>query len=154
MKSRGYTDTQLVEAVKSNHSMRAVLKAIGLTPAGGNYETVRKRIEELQLDTSHFLGQAILRGKTHTYGTRPLEQVLVRQKLENTWRLRNRLLEAGLKEHRCERCLNTEWLGRPIPLELHHIDGDRTNNALSNIELLCPNCHSFTGNYRGSKKKV
>jgi hypothetical protein len=39
-------------------------------------------------------------------------------------------------------------------LELHHKDGDRTNNILSNIELLCPNCHALTDNYRGSKKKV
>jgi hypothetical protein len=154
MKLRGYTDEQLAEAVKSSHSMRAVLKAIGLTPAGGNYETVRKRIAKLQLDTSHFPGQAILRGKTHRYSLRPLEQVLVHQKLENTWRLRNRLLDEGLKEYRCERCHNTEWLGRPIPLELHHINGDRTNNALSNIELVCPNCHALTDNYRGSKKKV
>ena len=101
-----------------------------------------------------FLGQAILRGKTHNYGTRPLDQVLVHQKLENTWRLRNRLVSEGLREHRCERCGNSEWQGEPIPLELHHKDGDRTNNALSNIELLCPNCHAMSDNYRGSKKKV
>jgi len=45
-------------------------------------------------------------------------------------------------------------LGGLIPLELHHRDGDRTNNSLANIELLCPNCHALTDNYRGGKKKV
>jgi len=154
MKPRKYTDEQLEEAVKTSHSIRAVLKKIGLTPAGGNYESIRKRIRERELDTSHFLGQGILKGKTHSYGTRPLEDVLVHKKLENTWRLRNRLLQEGLKAHRCELCGSAEWLGEPIPLELHHIDGDRTNNTLSNIELLCPNCHALTDNYRGSKKKV
>lgn len=106
------------------------------------------------MDTSHFLGQAILRGKTHTYNTRPLKKVLVHKKLENTWKLKNRLLNEGVKKHQCERCQSTEWLGKPIPLELHHKDGDRTNNTLSNIELLCPNCHALTDNYRGGKKKV
>ncbi len=154
MTSRKYTDKQLEEAVRDSHSIRAVLKRIGLAPSGGNYEATEKRIQELELDTSHFLGQAILRGKTHTYATRPLEEVLVHKKLENTWRLKNRLLRSGLKKHQCECCGNTEWLGQLISLELHHKDGDRTNNALSNIELLCPNCHSLTDNYRGGKKKV
>lgn len=153
-RKRKYTNEQLAEAVKTSHSIRAVLKKIGLTPAGGNYGAIKKRISELELETSHFLGQAILRNKTHTYGTRPLEKILVHKKLENTWRLKNRLLREEIKEHHCEKCGNTEWLGNPIPLELHHKDGDRTNNRLQNIELLCPNCHSLTDNYRGSKKKV
>ncbi|HXV42442.1 MAG TPA: hypothetical protein VEC96_05235, partial [Anaerolineae bacterium] len=60
------------EVVKNSHSIRTVLQQIGLTPSGGNYEAIQKRIQELNLDTSHFLGQAILKGKTHIYGTRPL----------------------------------------------------------------------------------
>jgi hypothetical protein len=154
VKSRRYTDEQLVQAVKTSHSISAVLKKIGLTPAGGNYESVKKRARELDLDISHFLGQAILRGKTHAYHTRPLAEVLVHKKLENTWKLKNKLLREGLKKHQCECCLATKWLGELIPLELHHKDGDRTNNMLCNIELLCPNCHALTDNYRGGKKKV
>ena len=154
MKSRKYTDIQLEEAVKTSYSIKAVLEQIGLRPAGGNYETIEKRIQELNLDASHFLGQATLKGKTHNYSTRSLAVVLVHQKLENTWRLKSRLLQEGIKEHRCECCQNTDWFGKLIPLELHHKDGDRTNNALINIELLCPNCHAQTDNYRGSKKKV
>ena len=33
------------------------------------------------------------------------------------------------------------------PLQIHHIDGDYTNNSEENLELLCPNCHSLTNNY-------
>ncbi len=154
MKKRRYTDKQLEEAVAGSYTIRAVLDKIGLTPAGGNYEMIQKRIRELGLDTSHFLGQAVLRGKTHKYNTRILDKVLVHEKVENTWRLKSRLLREGLKEHRCECCKASEWMSEPIPLELHHRDGDRTNNSLSNIELLCPNCHALTDNYRGSKKKV
>lgn len=51
--------------------------------------------------------------------------------------------------HQCEICTNTEWLGEPIALELHHIDGDNTNENKANLQLLCPNCHSQTDTYRG-----
>ncbi|MCI0474912.1 MAG: hypothetical protein L0Y55_01575 [Anaerolineales bacterium] len=85
MRKRRYTDKQLEEAVATSYTIRAVLDKIGLTPAGGNYEMIQKRIEELGLDRSHFLGSAILKGTTHDYGTRPLEQVLVHKKVENTW---------------------------------------------------------------------
>ena len=34
-----------------------------------------------------------------------------------------------------------------VPLQIHHIDGDCTNNSESNLQLLCPNCHSLTENF-------
>lgn len=55
-----------------------------------------------------------------------------------------------IREHKCEECGCTTWLEKPITLEAHHIDGDKTNNELSNLLLLCPNCHSYTDNF-GSK---
>lgn len=64
-------------------------------------------------------------------------------------KIRKKLLREHYKEHKCENCGLTEWLGHPIPLELHHIDGDRDNNVLENFELLCPNCHAMTDSYRG-----
>lgn len=84
-----------------------MLDKLDLAPAGGNYESIRKYINELGLDMSHFLGQAILRGKSHNHTTRPTEVVLVHKKLENTWRLKNRLLAEEIKPHQCERCLLT-----------------------------------------------
>src|SRR5581483_440358 len=154
MKPRRYNDEQLKNAVKNSYTMRAVLQELGLSPVGGNYETVEKRIRELGINTSHFLGSDHLEGKTHNYGTRPLDRILVHLKLETTWRLRNRLIREGIKANKCERCGNTEWMGESIPLELHHKNGDRTNNTLENLILLCPNCHATTDNYRCSKKKV
>ena len=64
-------------------------------------------------------------------------------------KVRKKLLEEGYKEYRCECCGLSEWLGSPIPLELHHQDGNRFNNTLSNFQLLCPNCHAKTDSYRG-----
>lgn len=64
-------------------------------------------------------------------------------------KVRKKLLDEGYKEYKCEGCGLTEWLGEPIPLELHHKDGNHFNNELDNFQLLCPNCHAKTSSYRG-----
>lgn len=66
-----------------------------------------------------------------------------------------RLLKALLeiRPRQCEICQNTEWLGQPIKLQVHHIDGDNTNNVLENLQLLCPNCHSYTDSWCKNKIK-
>lgn len=47
-------------------------------------------------------------------------------------KVRKKLLNEGYKEYRCECCNLTKWLDKPIPLELHHLDGNRNNNTLNN----------------------
>ena len=64
-------------------------------------------------------------------------------------KVRKKLLNEGYKKYRCECCNLTKWLDKPIPLELHHLDGNRNNNTLNNYQLLCPNCHAQTDSYRG-----
>jgi hypothetical protein len=53
----------------------------------------------------------------------------------------------------CEICNNSIWIDIPITLEIHHIDGDNKNNELSNLQILCPNCHSQTDNYKAKNIK-
>ena len=64
-------------------------------------------------------------------------------------KVRMKLLKEGYKEPRCESCGLTTWMNKPIPLELHHIDGNHHNNTLDNFQLLCPNCHAQTDSWRG-----
>jgi hypothetical protein len=68
-----------------------------------------------------------------------------------TSRLRRKLIQDGLKKKECEMCEISTWQGMELPLELHHIDGNRFNNELYNLQILCPNCHSLTPNH--SKRK-
>ena len=70
-----------------------------------------------------------------------------------TFKLRNRLLQENIKEYKCECCGLSKWNNLPIPLELHHIDGNRHNHKLENLKLLCPNCHSQTETFRGKNIK-
>lgn len=54
--------------------------------------------------------------------------------------------------HRCSCCGNSEWNGKPIPIELEHIDGNSENNEIQNLTLLCPNCHAQTETYKGRNR--
>lgn len=67
--------------------------------------------------------------------------------------LKKRLFDCGIKAKKCENCNLDSWLGGHIPLELHHIDGVPLNNALDNLQILCPNCHSLTNNFRASSQR-
>lgn len=68
-------------------------------------------------------------------------------------KLKRKLIEDKIKEHKCEICKLKEWQGVLIPIELHHIDGDRFNNNLDNLQILCPNCHALTDNHAGKNTR-
>lgn len=60
----------------------------------------------------------------------------------STHRLKLKLIKDGIKEAKCEICGLSEWQGKPIPLELHHKNGNHYDNTLENLEIVCPNCHA------------
>ena len=73
-----------------------------------------------------------------------LEEICVKDSTyTNTTALKNRLIKAGLKSDCCEIC------GFSDKIELHHINGNPRDHRLENLQILCPNCHAFTDNYRG-----
>jgi hypothetical protein len=151
-KPRTYTDNDFIEAVKTSGSMRQVLKKLGLKEAGGNYECTKNRIDKLNLDISHFHGQ--LWNKNKKIGPkRPIEEYLQENKNTSSYRLKLRLIEENIKKAKCEWCGITEWNKKPAPLELDHINGNRKDNRLENLRILCPNCHAQTDTYRSKNKK-
>ena len=153
-RSKIWTDEKLIIAVEHNKSIRGVLKELGLAQKGGNYRTINEAIKRLGIDTSHFTGQLWNKGGHVVCNpAKPLKDLLKKGVITQSYKLKQRLINACLKEEVCECCGNSKWLGEKIPLELHHIDGDNTNNELSNLKLLCPNCHALTDNYRGKNIK-
>lgn len=83
----------------------------------------------------------------------PMEELLVQDRPQTTrTHLKRRLLKAGLFTNHCYECGMTQWRGKPIAFNLHHINGDGKDNRSENLTLLCPNCHSQTENFAGRNR--
>jgi len=151
MRKRSWTEEQLADAVKASYSLRNVLKLLGLVEAGGNYDQVKKYIKEYALDSGHFTGQVWNKGM-HGIGKprHSLENILVKGSTYQSYGLKKRLFNAKLKNPNCELCgWSEKALDGRLPLELDHINGDRHDNRLDNLRILCPNCHSLQPTHRG-----
>ena len=153
MSKVGYTIEDVRKAVADNHSVAGVLRQLGLRPIGGNYRTINRLISKNEWDTSHFTGQGWNVGLKFrpNKGVSDQDLFVEQSSYKCSWRLREHYIKTtGIR--RCERCGLDYWQGQPIPLEIHHINGDNTDNRLENLLLLCPNCHALTNNYRGRAK--
>lgn len=83
-----------------------------------------------------------------------LEELLVLGSVFQSYKLKKRLFEAGLKKKKCEECgWSKSSVDGRIPLELDHINGVSHDNRLENLRILCPNCHSLKPTHRGLNKK-
>lgn len=130
--------------------MAGVLRQLGLRAQGANYDRIGGIIRAYGWSTAHWTRQGHLRGRHNPHvPKRPIHEVLVDGSIFCSNNLRRRLIREGILAERCAACLRIEWLGRRIPLELDHVDGNRRNNQLVNLRLLCPNCHALTPTYRG-----
>jgi len=84
---------------------------------------------------------------------KPAVSYLYKGSIVNAHDLRLKLIRDGIKAAKCESCHLKTWFNGSIPLELHHINGDRFDNRLENLQILCPNCHALTDNHAGKSRK-
>ncbi len=147
---RTWTDTQLLEAVKSSKFYSDVAKKLNLKRPN---KTLFNKIEDLKLDVSHF--------EIDPYGKRIPQRIFTKEILIqgsrrlNCSSLRRILLKENLLENKCQICdLGPCWAGKNLVLQIDHINGVNTDNRLENLRFLCPNCHSQTPSFcRGRKLK-
>lgn len=150
------TKDELEQFVKDSHNFSDLCRKLGVKPKGGNYYTIKRLIAKFNLDISHFSKDVWNKGikyNTKTNGIRSMDEVLQEGTNISSYALKKRLFNNGYKEKRCECCGNDTWLDNPIKLELHHINGNHFDNRLENLQILCPNCHSFTDTFRGKNQE-
>lgn len=155
MRKKTWNKDDLKKAIESSLSLRQVIHKLGLVEAGGNYDQIKKYIKEYNFTTQHFTGRGWRKDKTFaTTWRKNLNEILILDSDVQSFKLKNRLIIEGLKERACEMCGWCEMAsdGR-IPVELDHVNGDKRDNRIQNLRILCPNCHSLQSTHRGLNKK-
>lgn len=136
-----YTYEVLAPIVAKCTSVAQVLRRLDLRPWGNNYKNLKLNITRLNIDISHFKGCGWNKDLFKPLGLRAGSTTI----RDHVFRQR---------EHKCEVCGLFEWCGEPINLEIHHINGVNCDNRLENLQIICPNCHSQTDNFRNKKRKT
>lgn len=144
-KWKKFSKEQLQDLANQCKSVREFAIKLGYSPiGGGSMATVKKVIREQELNTSHFLGQSWNKNNFDYTRFKKGQVIKATEALPALSFLRGR---------KCEQCGLERWLDQNIPLEIHHIDGDKLNNEMDNLQILCPNCHALTANWRGKNIK-
>jgi hypothetical protein len=157
MPSRKYTPEMLEAAAAQSRSVTEVLRVLGIRVAGGSHAHISRLLKRFGIDTSHFTGQAHNRGGIGLYRMSPMKRLVQMPPGSlriHGGRLKQALLSIGVPEA-CEKCgVGSTWLGEPLTLHVDHINGDFLDNRPRNLRLLCPNCHSQTATYAGSRREA
>ncbi|MFE4700558.1 HNH endonuclease signature motif containing protein [Streptomyces sp. NPDC056738] len=144
----------LRDLVQSSTSYADVMRGLAMDVNDTNHRRVRRAASRLGLDTSHFKRRAWGRPERPTPSTAQRVLVVLPEQAgrTNRERLHRALTEVGVP-YACVRCGNTgAWLGRPITLQIDHVDGNWRNNRRDNLRYLCPNCHAVTSTWcRGGR---
>ena len=150
MKNR-ITDQELIEITIKSQTMALAAKRCGMP-----YTTFVKHAKRLGVYKPNQGGKGI-KDNRESWNRIDLNEILEGKHPQyQTWKLKIRLIKEGIKEDKCERCGWHEKLedSEFTPCELHHIDGNPENHLLSNLIILCPNCHSLTKSYRFRRGKT
>lgn len=147
------SENEFRELIKTSYSYCDCARKLGLSTAGANaYNQLKKRINELNCDISHFSQTKAANIASTKY---ELQDILIKDSCyTNRTQLKKRILEAHLLEYKCALCGNEGiWNGQPLTLQIDHINGINNDNRLKNLRFLCPNCHSQTETFSGKNIK-
>ena len=151
MKKYNWEKESVSKAVQVSDNFTEVLRNLNIPVQGNNLSTLKRKIKEFEISTEHFTF-------TKQYNAqrgfeKDVSEYLVKGSYIKSYALKQRLISSGLKLNKCECCGIDSWNNKPLMCQLHHINGDNTDNRLENLQILCPNCHSQTDSYCGAANK-
>jgi len=148
-----WTEEQLIEEVPKALNMTDLIRKLGLCPTGGSRLTIKKWIDKLNLDISHFETRKDVLIRIGGIKEKiPLEKILIQNSTYSRCHLKRRLILEGYLKEECSLCgQGTCWQGKKMALNLDHINGVRDDNRINNLRFICPNCDATLSTYCGRK---
>jgi hypothetical protein len=146
---------ELLNVFNKSCSFKDILLNLGLDDcSGGNYRTLKKRLENEHVDLSGLDERRRETIKQKRQGLKYSFEEIFCKNSKCKSKIKNIIFNKSLMENRCCMC-KTEpvWNGKQLTLQLDHINGDTCDNRIENLRLLCPNCHSQTETYCGKSRK-
>lgn len=142
-----YLDREVfVAAVRASGSKREVMERLGKVRCN---RWLRNAAEYHRVELPVWKPDA----QKHSASPKPIEDLLVENSTANSQVVKRRLIMAGLLADVCVGCgTGPEWNGKPLTLQLDHINGDSSDHRIENLRILCPNCHSQTPTFGGRRR--
>lgn len=159
MRKYNWDEILLKESVKKANCWFNWLELLGVPKKGNNYRTLKNKAKLYEIDTSHFNY-----AYAHTHNGKHSIKLLKNKSNREIFTYNLNIKKGSVKKEYikrylkgkpiCEICKIRNWQGNILTFQLHHKDGDMYNHHKYNLQLLCPNCHSQTVNYRGKSRRI
>lgn len=153
MNPKKYSDDDLRRITPTCSTLREVCEKLGAKTTGGSVGMISRRLNELGISRQHFIHN----GPKYSPTKKSPKDILHKRDSGNrtkTGQLKRALLEIGVP-YRCsiDGCpLTDSWNGKPLTLQIDHINGHPLDDRQENLRFICPNCHSQTDNWKSKNR--
>lgn len=146
---------QLEKLVEQSNTFANILKVFGLEDKGGNIHTLKRRLDEEQIDYSH-IPQGLNANKGRKFEVKHLDfnELFKENSIHKRSSAKHYIIKYNLIPYECALCGNKGiWNNKELVLVLDHINGIPNDHRLENLRFLCPNCNAQQDTFAGKNIK-
>ena len=146
-----YNDEEIRNFLSESYSLWEFCKKIGYkNKSSRTYQVIKQNLSDRNICLKEY---PHLYKKLGITSKKSNEDIFHKNSVYDRKDLKRKIIKEGILEYKCSMCGISEWMNKPLSLQLDHINGINNDNRLENLRFLCPNCHTQTPTW-GSKKRI